>query len=507
MTRHQSKAGAPVSSGSKRPYADFYGGLPLLNQLLLGGGALLVGGSVLGTVGPPAARGVATAVHPYTAAGRQETCLSNLNRIGQALALYASDSDGHYPPLERAAAATGAPAGKRTTWVTLLQGQVDTDALSCPLQPVETTQATHLSSYGLNPVLAGFASAQIANPQRTLLLADRGQAHDVSLLPPFPSWPVQTGVSLGERNPSNLAFRHGDQAGVLYADGHAEAQRSGDWLQERETWGAAAVLPVAWGRIQGQYPLLARVEKQFAAGQEQGALGQLRVKGKVLQTATQSLLALWKLNAGSDQDNNHAGTSHDGNNQDEALEKRGWRWAQWWSRVGEREVERELNAEESRRSQQALAHSGGEPQNHSSDWGFAIAPPASWSVTPETDEGYHNTHLRSSSPHIWVLIEKGTRTREGQAAPVQWQGMERELRRRYGALYQRRRVGQTSLGSEVAGDWEFEVQRDGEPRLRRWYVGVSHPWDSYVIACTAPAADFEACRPLFNQIVRSFRFQ
>lgn len=491
-SQRSGKRGGATSAAMTSRF-EFYGSLPVANQLLLGSGALLALGCVIATVGPPAGQGVATAVRPYTASGRRETCLANLKSIGQAMALYASDFDGRYPLLEKGVAAKGAPAWKRTTWVTLLGDRVNDNTLSCPLQPVETAQAAHLSSYALNPVLSGFASSQLSNLEETLLIADRGRTHDVSLLPPFPSWPLQAGASAAERNPSNIDFRHDGNAGVLYADGHAQAQPSGDWLKERDAWGGGAVVPVARERIEAKYPLLAQVEKLFAAGQEAAGLEQMRQKRKEVHAATQPLLALWKINEGT--------------GRDEELERLGWRWAQRWSRLGESGIEGELNSEESRRSQGAIAGSRGERQIHSSDWGFAVESPASWTVTPETDEGYQNTYLRSSSSHIWVLIERGTRAHEGEAAPIQWQGMERELRKRYGALYRRQHQTVTELSGEAAGDWEYEVQRADEPRLRRWYIGVSHPWESYIIACTAPAADFEACRPLFTRIVKSFRFQ
>jgi hypothetical protein len=63
-----------------------------------------------------------------------------------------------------------------------------------------------------------------------------------------------------------------------------------------------------------------------------------------------------------------------------------------------------------------------------------------------------------------------------------------------------------SLGGATASLWEFEVQRPSEPRLRRLYLGRSLVWESFVVACTAPAADFDLWRPTFTRMTESFWF-
>ena len=67
-------------------------------------------------------------------------------------------------------------------------------------------------------------------------------------------------------------------------------------------------------------------------------------------------------------------------------------------------------------------------------------------------------------------------------------------------------MGEATLGGEAASLWEFEVERKGEPRLRKLYVGRSHIWDSFVIVGTAPAVDFKQWQPVFDRMRQSFVF-
>lgn len=101
--------------------------LPLPNQFLLGLWGL---GLTLGTVsllGPPLYRAGQSAIYPYTAEGKAQTCAGNLRSIYQAAALYAEDYEGRFPPLD-----TVDGAGKRHTWVSALRGRADSASFQCP---------------------------------------------------------------------------------------------------------------------------------------------------------------------------------------------------------------------------------------------------------------------------------------------------------------------------------------------------------------------------------------
>ena len=65
--------------------------LPQINKVLLVSSLALFAVAVLQIVGPPLSASFQAAIHPYTAAGKQETCLSRLQSLGQAMRMYADD--------------------------------------------------------------------------------------------------------------------------------------------------------------------------------------------------------------------------------------------------------------------------------------------------------------------------------------------------------------------------------------------------------------------------------
>jgi hypothetical protein len=171
-------------------------------------------------------------------------------------------------------------------------------------------------------------------------------------------------------------------------------------------------------------------------------------------------------------------------------------------------VEQALDGEQSRRSQAELEQvNGGSWATHESEWGFALQQPTAWTVSTETAGRYRKTYLRSSSPYIHVLVEKGERSTPALTSTIDWRGMERQFRRRYKSNYQRIRVGEGFLGGEAAGLWIFDLQRPGGPRLRKLYLGLSRTWDSHVIVCTAPSRDFKQWQPVFEQVIQGFAFR
>lgn len=208
------------------------------------------------------------------------------------------------------------------------------------------------------------------------------------------------------------------------------------------------------------------------------------------------MLALWKRNAQAN-----------GGERSSEVEKWGWRLSGLWAEIGQEEMKTEMNREQSRRSQGVLdAVQSGSWEKHESELGFAIEKPVSWSVETETDGRYRRTYFRPDSPHLSLLVEKGERSTAGPEAGIQWDGMEREFRKQWGKHYKRIRMGEATLGGEVASLWEFEIERKGEPRLRKLYLGRSHTWDSFVLVGTASAADFKQWQPIFDRVTREFRF-
>lgn len=85
--------------------------------------------------------------------------------------------------------------------------------------------------------------------------------------------------------------------------------------------------------------------------------------------------------------------------------------------------------------------------------------------------------------------------------------MEDTFRQRYKSNYKRIQMTTGILGGEEASVWVFELKRSDGPLLRKLYLGRSHTWDSYVVACTAPARDFDKWQPVFEQLIRGFEFR
>lgn len=493
-----------------RENTRFFEGLPRVNTTFLLGGALLIGLALLRTVGPPVVASTLAAMHPYTAQGKQEICLSNLGRLGEAFALYSQDHDGRFPPLDYQEQKQQGQK-QRVTWVSLLQKQGATpDSFTCPLQGV--SDPALLSSYGLNPVLAAEAGQEelhpvkksdLEHPDSLLLLADRGDRHDVALLPPFASWntgsTVSTGNSeAGQLEASNLSSRHSDGAALLFADGHAGMQTSGTWLQEPVTWGGSLLFRRAASRIRSQHPLLAQMQQALDQGNGKAARRLLMSQQTQAVAAWQPVLALWHQNGAAAEAE-----------KSRKVEAWGWQLAGLRQETGQEDWMTALIGELHTRSQQELgAVQGGGWQNHQSDWGFSLETPAGWSVEARDEGRYRKTYLHSGSPYISVLIEKGIRSSPAPATGVDWSAMTRDYERTYGSRYRLLELqpGQT-LGSEAANGWRFELHRPDEPRLVKAYLGGFHSWDSYVLVCTAPAGEFKAWQPTFERMSKSFRFQ
>lgn len=458
--------------------------LPLTNRVLLCAGAVLLIGAVLRMIVPPAGEAIATAVRPYTAGGKQETCLENLQKVSAALSQYAMDNDGRFPLLEH----NGSPK-PRVTWVTQLQqhsNNSDLGSYSCPLKWIGSGDTTTISAYAYNPVLAAVKSNEVQNPAATLALADRAEQHDISLLPPYPGWPQVTS-SLG-----NIDSRHNGTANVVFADGHAETW-TGAAIQEPRIWGGPHLFVTAVKRLRQQHPSLNQT-LDFKRADAQRIAQALNSHRSEARAGTDLVVSLWNQNVGEDRD--------------ATLEEWGWRLANLWQRNGDSAVEKSLNEEQSRRSQVELdLVQQGTWVAHQGELGFAVTYPQHWGTAVETDGRYQTTYFRSGSPHIRIAVERSDRTSFTTPKPVDWSSMDKEYRQRYAESYKLVQMGHGTIGGEEAGLWVFEIRPSDGPRIQRTYLGRAHEWNSFVITCTAPAADAAEWQPHFDHFVSSFEFR
>lgn len=469
------------------PTREWFSRLPEINRRLLGSGLLCMGLGVFCLAGIPllssANSAVQTAFHPYTASGKSETCLSNLQRVAAALAQYRSDYDDKFPPGEY-------PNGQqRRTWVALLRERgAGSEAFSCPTFGGRS-DGQETGAIGFNPVLTGTPGERVVEPGQVLLAADRSSLHDTILLPPFTGWPALYGKQLETRG--NIEARHTvetyqPQANRLYVDGHAGSESGRDWIEAAETWGGPLLFQAALQRLEKHNPSLLQLKssppKDFASQKSKlrGALEQLRLLEK--QSQASSL----------------------GN---EVIGKRLWKGAGVLRSLGDGQVEQQLTDDLLQVSRDMLGQVGGGWQRHESEDGFAVQHPTSWKAEQEIDGRYRSTYLRSGSPHIFAMIEKGERARPTEATVIDWSGMESSLKKQYGKNYKRIRMGTSTLGGQEVSLWECELKKPDGPKLRKRYLGYSTTWNSYIFVTTAPAG---AARDWYNNLERirsSFELQ
>lgn len=510
-TSHSTSDGFSFQSWRSLPGRDVSQGrlwdaLPLPNQLLLGLWGLGLTLGTVGALGPPLYSAGHSAIYPYTAEGKAQTCASNLRSIYQAAALYAGDYEGRFPPLD-----TVDGAGKRRTWVSILRERADSASFQCPrARSVPTGAQAVTASYVMNPVLGGQSAKAVDDAARTLFLAEGGEKHDVSLLPPFPSWPTigrgQAATSRdSEETPGsvraedcNFAFRHGEETNLLFGDGHIGSMTSASWKGDPATWsgsapwGGSAVMRLALARLGGRDKPSALLVRQLSEDDVNGTARTLRASGGEGKNTSDALVALWHQN--------------DGDGASEKVDRMGWNLARAWKQVGQGAVEGKMNREMARRCAGELqAATAAGSTARAAESGITLEVPANWKVEEKKEGHYRQTFVRSRLKDVFVLCEVGERTEYRLASPVDWGGMEKELRQKYGAGYKRLRLTTGTLAGLAAGVWEYEVDKPGSPRLHKLYVGHSGEGASYVVACTAPAQEFEAWRPLFESAVNSFR--
>jgi hypothetical protein len=465
-----------------RPSREWFEQLPTINRFLLGSGGVcllaglfcLIGIPLLGSVNSS----VRAAVYPYTSEGKRETCLSNLQHVGAALAQYSQDHDGRYPLAEYKS------GGKRWTWMAQLRERgLEAEAFVCPAGAGGDLETT--GSYGMNPAFGGQALTDETSADQTgriVLLADRGEDHDSILLPPFAGWPspkAESGVEKG-----NFAANHGDsQVAVLYADGHAGVKPISSGTADAASWGGPLLVQASLKRLEAQYPLLTRIESTSSLP--------LVSQHENLRQGLEQLRLLAKQNQDS--------------GVNETIDKRLWRGADILDRGGNGQLHKQLTDDLLLHLKSTMP-TGSDWQRHESERGFALQHPTSWSVGHEQDGRYHRTTFRSPSPHLYTMIEAGERTRPTEATTIDWTGMEISLKKQFGRNYQRITMGRSTLGGREVSVWECTMRKPDGPWIRKRYVGYSSTWNSVIFVTAAPADAWDEWIGSFHKIAQSFEF-
>jgi prepilin-type processing-associated H-X9-DG protein len=502
--KDESLSSAPLPFGKQRWHTTapaplkrhLWSEMPPLNQFFaaVGGVCLLI---ALGrTAGPSLAEGARQAVFPYTADGKQELCVTQLRRVAQALQVYGQDHEGRFPPLDYQNGRQ-----QRVTWVSLLKGHTGEKDWTCPEGTgLSAEQARLISSYAMNPVLSTARPEDTDDAASSLLLADGGDRHDVSLLPPFPTWPsfgasAQHGIGNNgfDATSSNLGFLHSGQAAVVYADGHAGALAPGDWLLDAAPWGGSAVLRRSQDRLKERTPQRQELIRRLQKDDVSGATSYVAAHRSLLTPMTREFMALWRLNGGES-------TS-------DSVDAMGWKLARAWQLAGDSSWTTQLDQEQTRRCEAELQRVNGgswEEREVPGQPTLRCQAPADWQTEEEREGRYRRLFVRSKVPSVWAVLEVGERSRYVTPQPLNWSGSEAELKRRYGkGGYRRLRFTEGTLSGNVANIWEYEVQKAGGPRLRKRYIGFTDGWTSYAIGCTAPAQDWKLWEELYKRLLDS----
>jgi hypothetical protein len=455
-----------------RPSHEWFEHLPEINQWLLGAGAVCL---VLGTfslVGIPmlsyANASLQTAIHPYTAAGKEEACRSNLQRIAEALNQYRQDYDGKYPPAEYKS------GGQRVTWMKLLRDRgLEADAFKCPANRGTRGNGETTGAYAFNPIFYGVAidSSEGDNTNKMIVVAERSSLHDSSLLPPFSLWGKKPSSEVSPEEATNLSPNHSNNSvAALYIDGHVDTQVAGSWMTDGVTWGGETLRSAGLYRLETQYPLLVKIQSQSVAS--------FRNQKQKLRQSLDQLYLFQKETQG------HKFLGGD-------IEDRLWLGSHYLYLLGDHRLENQLNSDIHLHSQELLGHVKDNWQKHLSEFGFTMEYPAAWQVNLETDGKYRTTYFRSESPHVSAAVEIGERSTPSYATVINWTGMEGAQKARYGKQYRRIAMGTALLGGHYASIWEFEVRKPNAPTVHKQYIGYSTVWNSVIFSATAPAKEWK----------------
>ena len=465
-----------------RPSKEWFAHLPPINQWLLGGGGVclmlglfcLVGIPILSATG----NSIKVAFHPYTAAGKREACLANLQRIGEALNQYRQDYDGKYPPAEYT------KGGKRVTWMTLLRERgLDADTFKCPANRSTRGDGETTGGYAFNPVFYGrvIETAESGNASRMILVADRDNLYDSNLIPPFGIWGKKSANNETTPESTNLSPNHSGQVAILYADGHVDTQVVDP--QDATVWGGEHLRAAGLERLESQYPLLSKIQAAKASA--------FRNQKQKLYQSLEQLYLFQKETQG------HKFLGDD-------IEDRLWLGSHYLYLLGDHRLEDQLNRDVHLHSQELLGQVKDNWQKHQSEFGFSMEYPATWQVNQETAGKYRTTYFRPESPHISAVVELGERSTPTYATVIDWTGMENDQKAQYGKQYKRIAMGTTLLGGRYASIWEFEVRKPNAPKIHKRYIGYSTMWNSVIVSNTAPAREWKDWLLNFNYFKNSF---
>ena len=465
-----------------RPSKEWFTHLPSINQWLLGTGGVCLVFGLFCLIGIPilsaAGNSVKVAIHPYTAAGKREACIANLQQISEALNQYRQDYDGKFPPAEYTR------GGKRVTWMTLLRERgLDAGVFKCPANRSTRGNGETTGGYAFNPVFyeRAIETTEGDDSSRMILVADRGDLHDSNLIPPFSIWGKKSANNETTLESTNLSPNHSGQVAILYADGHVDTQVVDP--QDAIAWGGEHLRATGLQRLESQYPLLLKIQTAKAAA--------FRNQKQKLYRSLEQLYLFQKETQG------HKFLG-------DATEERMWRGAYYLKTLGEGNFEKQLNKDLHQHSQDLLAQVGTNWQKYESEFGFSMEYPGAWRIDPQVDGRYRTTYFRSESPHVRVAVELGERTTPSYSPIIDWTGMERDRKARYGKNYKRIAMDSTDLGDHYASTWEFEIKSPGSPKLRKRYIGYSTAWSSVILSVTTPAAEWNNWEQTFTRMADSF---
>ena len=172
---------------------------------------------------------------------KQAVCGSNLKQIGMGYFLYMGDYEGYFPPASERYYSPH--TGRHWKWRILFitNGDFFADLWRCPSALVTTPNDPWY--YGMNQRLTQFASVgdwteykgvavrKVADPTRTMLVADGASYNPTSTFPASPICgpPAVRLLELHTSDPTNCGTvqrdRHSGGANSLFVDGHVKGLR------------------------------------------------------------------------------------------------------------------------------------------------------------------------------------------------------------------------------------------------------------------------------------------
>lgn len=144
--------------------------------------------------------------------------------------------------------------------------------------------------------------------------------------------------------------------------------------------------------------------------------------------------------------------------------------------------------------------------------GCSLEVPADWTGGQVEEEGNKDlVRWRFNAPGSkWVsVIVDIDVSRKGTPALDVWRDLDRRFEKGFKERYRREGdVAMAQLAGQEAALWTFEIQRKGQPWLKKIDYGITLP-DGRGIAMllTAPPEEFETYQPVFDEVVRRFRWE